>query len=220
MSLYPVQLTPELLDYCLKSGMIEAPSLSALRQRTAELPMGVMQSSPIQGQLLALFVRMIGARQTLDIGVFTGYSAVSVALALPDDGRVIACDTNEASLAVGKPFWQQAGVDEKIQVRLAPAHETLTELLATGAAGQFDFAFIDADKARYDDYYELCLQLLRAGGVIVLDNMLDQGKVANPDIQTERVNRFRYLNEKIRDDARVDACLVPVADGMHIALKK
>src|SRR5438105_875650 len=178
-----------------------------------------MQISPDQGQLMALLVKLIGARRTLEIGVFTGYSALSVALALPADGQLLACDISDEYTRVGKPFWQQAGVAHKIDLRLGPALQTLDAELARGAAGSYDFAFIDADKTSYDSYYERCLLLVRSGGLITLDNMLWGGSVARPADSPDTA-AIQALNDKLHADARVDVSLVTVGDGLTLARKR
>lgn len=197
----------------------EHPAQIALRAATASHPHAGMQISPDQGALMALLVKLIGARRTIEIGVFTGYSALAVALALPDDGRVLACDISDDYTRIGRPFWQQAGVAHKIDLRLAPALETLDAQLAEGAAGQVDFAFIDADKTGYDAYYERCLQLLRPGGLIAFDNTLWSGRVARParDADTTALQR---LNDKLHGDERVDVALLTVGDGVTLVRKR
>jgi caffeoyl-CoA O-methyltransferase len=178
-----------------------------------------MQIAPEQGQLMGLLVRLMGARRTIEIGVFTGYSALAVALALPEDGRVLACDISDEFTRIGKPFWQQAGVSRKIDLRLAPATATLDACLTAGEAGQYDFAFIDADKPSYDDYYERCLRLLRPGGLVMIDNTLWSGDVARP-AQTAETRALQALNDKLHHDERVDLCLLPFSDGITLARKR
>jgi caffeoyl-CoA O-methyltransferase len=168
---------------------------------------------------MALLVRLIGARRTLEIGVFTGYSALAVALALPDDGYVLACDVSDEYTRIGKPFWSAAGVAHKIDLRLAPARETLDARLAAGEAGRYDFAFIDADKTSYDDYYERCLRLVRDGGLIAIDNVLWSGSVARP-AKTADTAALQALNDKLHDDERIDLSLVPIGDGLTLARKR
>ena len=188
-----------LYRYLMEQSIREQPAQVALRAATASHPHAGMQISPDQGQFMALLVKLLGARRTIEIGVFTGYSALTVALALPDDGRVLACDISDEYTQVGQPFWREAGVAHKIDLRLAPALETLDAQLAAGAAGQYDFAFIDADKTGYDAYYERCLQLLRPGGLIAIDNTLWSGSVARPatDANTQALQR---LNAKLHGD--------------------
>jgi caffeoyl-CoA O-methyltransferase len=203
----------------LQTSIREHPAQAALRAETAAHPHAGMQISPEQGQFMALLVRLIGARRAVEIGVFTGYSALSVALALPDEGRLLACDLSHAYTRIGQPYWQQAGVAHKIELRLAPAIETLDAQLAAGAAGLFDFAFIDADKSGYDAYYERCLELLRPGGLIAIDNTLWGGSVARPakDADTLALQR---LNEKLHGDERIDLSLLPIGDGLTLARKR
>lgn len=213
-------LQPHLYDY-LKSVSLREPELLAqLRQETAQHPMASMQIAPEQGQLMALLVQLIAAKKTLEIGVFTGYSALAVALALPPDGRVVACDVSEEYTAIARRYWQQAGVADKIELHLAPALETLDHLLAEGAANSFDFAFIDADKSNYDAYYERALQLVRLGGLIAIDNVLWSGRVADSTVTDNRTQHIRALNQKIHQDSRVLISLVPIADGLTLALKR
>lgn len=220
MSLTPLQLTPELIRYYRNDCIRDTPILQELRKKTAELPMAVMQIAAEQGQFMAFLVQCLQAKKTLDIGVFTGYSALVVAQALPEDGQVIALDLNDEWTSIAKHFWEKAGVSQKISLRLAPAQESLAQLIENGESGTFDFAFIDADKACYDTYYEQCLTLCRPGGVIALDNTLQEGQVANPTIHTERIDFFRQLNKKIRDDERVTCCLLPITDGLTLAMKR
>jgi predicted O-methyltransferase YrrM len=169
---------------------------------------------------MALLVQLMGARRTLEVGVFTGYSALAVALALPADGQVVACDVSEEYTAIARRYWQQAGVADKIDLRLGPAAETLAALIANGETGQFDFAFIDADKSGYDTYYEQTLQLVRPGGLIAIDNVLWSGRVADATVQDNRTGKIRALNAKIHQDDRVDLSLVPIADGLTLARKR
>jgi caffeoyl-CoA O-methyltransferase len=208
-----------LYQYLMDQSIREHPAQVALRAATAPHPHAGMQISPDQGQFMALLIKLLGARRAIEVGVFTGYSALTVALALPDDGRVLACDISDEYTRVGRPFWSQAGVAHKIDLRLAPALETLDSQLAAGAAGQFDFAFIDADKTGYDAYYERCLQLLRPGGLIAIDNTLWSGSVARPakDADTAALQK---LNAKLRDDQRVDMSLLTIGDGLTLARKR
>jgi len=179
-----------------------------------------MQSAPEQGQFMALLVRLMKARRTLEVGVFTGYSALMVALALPPDGQVVACDVSEEYTAIARRYWEAAGVAHKIDLRLAPALDTLDGLLAEGQAGSFDFAYIDADKVTYDAYYERTLALLRPGGLITIDNMFQGGRVADASVSTPSVDAVRALNEKLHHDERIDLSLLPLADGLTLALKR
>lgn len=198
----------------------ETPLQKRLRAETARLPQGGMQIGADQGALLALLVRSIGARRALEIGTFTGYSALAVAMALPADGKLVCCDKSEEWTAVARRYWQEAGVAGKIDLRLAPALATLPVLERELGAGSFDFAFIDADKTAYDAYYESCLKLVRSGGVIALDNMLWSGAVARPRVRDADTAALRALNAKIRDDARVESCLLTVGDGVMLARKR
>ncbi|MCW5770471.1 MAG: class I SAM-dependent methyltransferase [Rhodospirillaceae bacterium] len=207
-------------DYILDYGLRETAAQKELRAATAGRPGAGMQIGAPQGALMALLVQAIGARRCIEIGVFTGYSALAVALALPDDGTLVACDVSEDYTAVGKPFWKKAKVVHKIDLRIGPARETVAALLKAGEAGRFDFAFIDADKANYDAYYEGCLKLLRPGGIIAVDNVLWGGSVIDDRKQDEDTVAIRALNEKIHKDKRVSMCLVPISDGVTLALKR
>ncbi|MBD2362949.1 class I SAM-dependent methyltransferase [Anabaena minutissima FACHB-250] len=213
-------LEPNLYDYLLSVSLREAEILTQLRQETAQHPMGRMQIAPEQGQFIALLVQLLGAKKTLEVGVFTGYSSLVVALALPPKGQIVACDNSEEFTAIALRYWQQAGVAHKINLHIAPALETLDQLLATGEAETFDFAFIDADKSNYDNYYERSLQLVRPGGLIAIDNVLWSGRVADPQIQDNRTKKIRAFNEKLLQDQRVSLSLVPIGDGLTLALKK
>jgi predicted O-methyltransferase YrrM len=213
-------LEPNLYNYLLSVSLREAEILAQLRQETAEHPMAMMQIAPEQGQFMALLVQLIGAKKTLEIGVFTGYSTLVVALALPSDGKVVACDVSEEFTAIARRYWQQAGVTNKINLHIAPAIETLDNLLAAGEGESFDFAFIDADKSNYDVYYERSLQLIRPGGLIAIDNVLWSGRVADPQVQDNRTSKIRALNEKLHQDQRITLSLVPIGDGLTLALKK
>ena len=184
------------------------------------MPMANMQIAPEQGAFLALLAKAIGAKRTLEIGTFTGYSALAVAAVLPEDGKLICCDVSEEWTGIARRYWDEAGVSRRIDLRLAPALDTLGELLRADDAGRFDFAFIDADKSNYDAYYEGCLKLLRPGGVVALDNMLWGGAVAKPNVHDKDTDALRALNTKIRDDRRVDACLMTVGDGVMVARKR
>lgn len=203
---------------------VEMTRESALQQRLREethaLPMGMMQIGADQGALLMLLARTVGARRAIEVGTFTGYSALAVASALPADGKLVCCDINDEWTRIGKRYWEEAGLAARIELRLGPALATLDALLREYGAGSFDFAFIDADKSNYDGYYETCLKLVRAGGLILLDNMLWSGKVAQPDVHDRDTDALRALNAKIRDDARVDACLLSVGDGVMVARKR
>ncbi|MCS6800398.1 MAG: class I SAM-dependent methyltransferase [Chloroflexota bacterium] len=213
-------MTDALYDYLRSVALREPAVAQRLRAETARLPMAIMQIPPEQGQFMALLVRLIGAKRCLEIGTFTGYSALAVAQALPADGRLICCDISEEWTAIARRYWQEAGVADKIDLRLAPAQETLSALIAGGEAGTFDFVFIDADKTGYDAYYEAALTLLRPGGLIVLDNMFMGGRVADPTAAGDGVEAVRRLNAKLRDDPRVEIAMLPLADGVTLAMKR
>jgi O-methyltransferase len=198
----------------------ETPVQRRLRAETAVLPKARMQISPDQGALLALLVRLTGARRALEVGAFTGYSALAVAAALPADGKLVTCDVSDDWTAIARRYWEEAGLSGRIELRLGPAADTLAELLRRDGAGSFDFAFIDADKPSYGIYYEACLKLVRPGGLIVLDNMLWGGAVADRSDREEKTEALRALNDKIRNDERVEACLLTVGDGVVLARKR
>ncbi len=219
MSNKAINMTEGLYEYLLSVSLREPPLLKRLREETTRERYARMQIAPDQGQFMALLVKLMGAKKALEIGVFTGYSALSVALALPADGKLIACDVSEEWTGIARRYWQEAGVAHKIDLRLAPALATLDQLLRDGQAGTFDFAFIDADKTNYDNYYERTLQLLRAGGLMVIDNVLWSGDVANPAIQDDDTRALRALNEKLHHDPRIALSMIPVADGLTLALK-
>lgn len=213
-------LEPHLYNYLLSVSLREPEILAQLRQETAQHPMARMQIAPEQGEFMALLVQLIGAKKTLELGVFTGYSTLVVALALPSDGKIVACDVSEEFTAIARRYWQQAGVADKIDLHIAPALETLESLLAAGEAETFDFVFIDADKGNYDTYYERSLQLVRPGGLIAIDNVLWSGRVADPQVQDNRTRKIRTFNQKLHQDQRITLSLIPIADGLTLALKK
>ena len=206
--------------YLLDHSLREPPAAAQLRAATAKLPYAGLQISPELGQLMALLAQAIGARRAIEIGTFTGYSALWVALALPADGKLVCCDISAEWTAVGKPYWEKGGVAGKIDLRIAPAMETLDRLLADGGAGAYDFAFIDADKTGYDGYYERCLKLLRRGGLIGIDNVLWGGDVAAPKKRSADTLALRRLNDKLHRDERVLLSMLPVGDGLTLALKR
>ncbi|HSR15645.1 MAG TPA: class I SAM-dependent methyltransferase [Gemmatimonadales bacterium] len=220
MSRQTLQLTDELYRYLLDTSLREPDVMRRLREETASHPQAQMQIAPEQGQFMALLARLVGARKALEVGVFTGYSALAVGLALPEDGRLVACDVSEEFTAVARRYWKEAGIGHKVDLRIAPAMDTLDGLIASGETGTFDLAFIDADKEHYDGYYERALALLRPGGLIVLDNMLQDGKVVDPAVATPGVVAIRALNRKLHGDDRVDLSLVPVADGITLVRKR
>lgn len=213
-------LSDRLYDYLLSVSLREPEILRQLREETANHPMGRMQIAPDQGQFMALLVQIIGAKKVLEIGVFTGYSSLVIALALPSDGKIIACDISEADTNIARRYWEKAGVTDKIELRLAPALQTLDELIASVENGSFDFVFIDADKKNYPEYYERALQLLRRGGLIAIDNVLWSGKVADPQVQDSQTQAIRAFNEKLHQDERVTLSLVSIADGLTLAVKR
>jgi len=219
MSSKYISLDQPLYDYILTSSLRESPALAQLRAETATLPMAVMQIAPEQGQFMAMLIKLLGARRAIEVGVYTGYSALAVAEALPDDGIIIACDINAESTAIAQRYWQQAGVANKIDLRLAPAVQTLQALLDEGEAGSFDFAFIDADKTGYGNYYELCLALLRPGGLIVVDNVLWGGAVLDAQTADADTRAIQQFNAQVRVDSRVDLSLLPLADGLSLLRK-
>jgi predicted O-methyltransferase YrrM len=213
-------ISPALSDYIARVSLREPDVLRRLRAETASHPQVSMQISAEQGQFMALLVHMLGARKTIEIGVFTGYSSLVVALALPEDGRVIACDINEEWTTVARRYWREAGVERKIDLRLRPALQTLDDLIALGQAGSFDFAFIDADKENYESYYERCLTLVRPGGLIAVDNVLWSARVIDPADQEKDTRAIRAFNEKLKSDQRVWLSLLPIRDGVTLACKK
>jgi predicted O-methyltransferase YrrM len=219
MSNVHTQVTPELSDYIRRVSLRESDLLRRLREETATLPMARMQISPEQGQFMQLLMHVLRAVNTIEVGVFTGYSSLCVALALPAEGKVIACDVSEEWTSIGKRYWKEAGVDHKIDLRLGPALTTLDSLIAEGREGSFDFAFIDADKGNYQNYYERMLTLVRKGGVIGIDNVLWHGSVADPSVQDAETQAIRNLNEMLHNDPRVFITLLPIGDGLTLAMK-
>jgi caffeoyl-CoA O-methyltransferase len=215
-----LQITDEIHRYLVEHSVREPEVLARLRAATVSLPQAQMQIGPEQGQLMAMLARLVGAKRCIEIGVFTGYSSLAVALALPADGRILACDVSEEWTAIARRFWREAGVEHKIELKLQPAVRTLEQLLAAGEAGRYDFAFIDADKPAYDTYYELLLQLVRPGGLIALDNTLWSGRVANADDCDPNTAALRVLNDKLHRDERIDLSLLPVGDGLTLARKR
>lgn len=213
-------ISDPLYDYLLSVSLREPEILQALRQETASHPMSQMQIAPEQGQLMALLVQLISAKKVLEVGVFTGYSSLVVALALPPDGKLTACDLSEDYTNIARRYWEAAGVADKIDLQIAPALETLDRLLAEGAAGSYDFAFIDADKSSYPDYYDRALQLLRPGGLMAIDNVLWSGRVADSQEQDSRTNLIRRFNAMLHQDQRISLSMLAVADGLTLALKR
>ncbi|MGC4046217.1 MAG: class I SAM-dependent methyltransferase [Armatimonas sp.] len=213
-------LTEPVQNYIATVGIRATPVQTALRDATSALPQAGMQICPEQGHFMSLLIKLIGAKRCIEVGTFTGYSALMVAQALPDDGLLVCCDISDEFTSVGKPFWKEAGVDSKIDLRLAPGTETLDALLADGQAGTYDFGFIDADKPGYDSYYERVLELVRPGGLIGVDNTIWYGRVADPDENDADTTALKTLNQKIHDDERVDMVLLPIGDGLTLCRKR
>jgi len=220
MTVRLLEITSKLYDYMLSVSSRETKLMARLRDETAKMPGAGMQIPPMQGQFLAFLVSLIGARRGIEIGTFTGYSALWVASALPDDGKLICCDVNETTTAVARRYWKEAGVDRKIELRLAPALDTLKALLTSGGADTFDYVFIDADKENYDAYYEHALELVHAGGLIVFDNMLWGGSVADSGKRDVDTLALKALNAKLRDDRRIDLSLLYIGDGVTLGRKR
>jgi predicted O-methyltransferase YrrM len=220
MSTRSIGLSDALHAYLVQATVREHPVLARCRRETQALPMARMQIAPEQGRFLALLVELVGARRTLEIGVFTGYSTLSVALALPEEGRIVACDVRQEWTARARGYFEEAGLTRKLDLRLGPGIETLDRLIAGGEGESFDFCFIDADKEGYDAYYDKSLVLLRPGGVCAIDNALWGGDVADPSVTDADTVAIRALNRKVGDDARVSACLVPIGDGLLLARKR
>ena len=220
MSRKTIEINDDLYDYLLSVSLRETGIMRRLREETAVLPSANMQIAPEQAQLLGLLVELMGARRCLEIGTFTGYSTLAVAAALPADGTVLACEVSEEWTQIARRYWQEAGVREKIDLRLAPAADTLQALVADGEAGTFDFALIDADKENYGRYYEFCLELLRAGGLVAIDNVLWHGQVIDRSVSDGDTTAIREFNSALRVDSRVSLSLVPIGDGMTLARKR
>lgn len=220
MSNRSIGLNGPLYDYLLEVSLRENPLLAELRAETASLAQAHMQIAPEQGQFMAFLTRLIGARRYLEIGTFTGYSALAVALALPDDGQVVACDISPEWTAIAQRYWSRAGVAHRIQLELRPALETLEHLRAAGQAGTFDLAFIDADKTEYLAYYEHALALLRPGGLIMVDNTLWDGAVVDPNDREPDTEAIRAFNRHVQQDPRVALSLVPIGDGLTLTQKQ
>jgi len=220
MSSQTLQMTEPLLAYLHSVTLRETPVQRALRTATATLPNAAMQISPEQGQLMALLIELTGTKRALEIGTFTGYSALCVAQALPLDGRLVACDVSTEFTDVGRPFWVEAGVADRIELRIGPALATLDEMLGQGRGGDFDFAFIDADKPSHDAYYERSLALVRPGGLIAIDNVLWNGKVIDESDRSANTVAIRALNAKLHDDPRVTIAMLPIGDGLTLARRR
>lgn len=213
-------LDDRLYDYLLSVSLREPPLLKRLRDETDRLAEAGMQISADQGQFMALLLKILGARHVIEIGTFTGYSALVMALALPESGRIVCCDTSEQWTTIARRYWAEAGVEGKMDLRLVPALDTLDALIASGQSGSFDFAFIDADKVHIPDYFERCLSLLRAGGLIAVDNVLWSGNVIDAAKQDDDTVAIRRFNAQLKDDNRVDISLVPIGDGLTLARKR
>jgi predicted O-methyltransferase YrrM len=220
MSNRSIPLTDSLYDYLIDVSLREPPVLRALRDETLRMSQRSMQIAPEQGQFMALLARLAGARRCIEVGVFTGYSSLVTALALPDDGRIVACDVSEEWTSIARRHWRAAGVEHKIELRLAPALETLDALLAAGERGSYDLAFVDADKTGYLAYYHRCLELLRPGGLVLFDNTLWSGRVADPEVGDGDTVALRHFNECLHRDERIDLSLVPIGDGLTLARKR
>jgi predicted O-methyltransferase YrrM len=216
----PLHLDARLYDYVVDVGGREPAVGQRLRESTRAMPMAAMQIAPDQGNALALLVELIGARRAVEIGTFTGYSALRTALALPADGELVCCDVSEEWTSVGRPYWEEAGVADKIDLRIAPAVETLDGLIAGGWAGTVDFVFVDADKSGYDAYYERALVLLRTGGLVAVDNVLWDGAVIDDADRSADTEAIRALNAKIHADERVTMAMLPIGDGLTLARKR
>jgi predicted O-methyltransferase YrrM len=215
----PTPMTDRLYEYALSVGLREPEAFRAIREETSKLPDAEWQIAPEQGPFLALLVQLMGAKKCVEVGTFTGYSAAWIASVLPADGRIVCCELEEKFAAVAKKHWAAAGLSDKIELRMGPAHNTLAGLLAAGQAGTFDYAFIDADKGRYNLYYERCLELVRPGGLVAIDNTLWDGKVADPAVTDTDTVAIRALNEKVFKDERVSLSFLPFADGLTLARK-
>lgn len=220
MSSFTLDLTDEIYSYLLSNIYPESPTAKELREQThKKLQMAVMQISPEQGAFMKLLVKLLGVKRAIEVGTFTGYSALCVAEAMPESGKLIACDVSKSWTRMAREYWVKAGLDDKIELHLRPAIETLDELVDQGHQGTFDFAFIDADKDNYDSYYERTLVLLRTDGVIAIDNVLWGGRTANPNIMDTDTVALRNLNLKIREDQRVEATMLPIGDGLTLVRK-
>ena len=215
-----IVMNDALYAYLLDVAVEEPEVLARLREETSKLASSGMQIGPDQGAFMGWLVALIGARRAIEVGTFTGYSSICVARALPDDGRLICCDVSEEYTSIARRYWAEAGLADRIELKLGPAVDTLDALLEAGGEGEHDFAFIDADKTSYDTYYERCLRLVRKGGVIVIDNVLWDGKVADPSVDDESTSALRALNAKVHADERVASCMIPVGDGLLLARKR
>lgn len=220
MSNQTISITDSIYNYICENSLREDENLSSLRAYTYRMEQRNMQISPEQGQFMQLLIKVMGAKKTIEVGVFTGYSSLCVALALPNDGSMVACDISKKFTDIAEKYWEDANVRDKINLKIGPAKDTLKELIDKDMSNTFDFAFIDADKINYDNYYELCLELLRPGGLIAIDNVLWSGDVADDRINDIDTEAIRYLNKKLHKDSRVNISLIPIGDGLTLALKK
>lgn len=220
MSRETLGMSSDLLAYIRRVGAREDADLKALRDETAAHPLSMMQISPEQGQLMMMLIELIGARKTLEVGTFTGYSAMCVAKAMGPAGKVVALDVSEEFTAIARRHWAKAGIADRIDLRLGPATDSLAKMIDAGESGTYDFAFIDANKSDYDAYYEGALRLLRVGGLIGIDNVLWSGNVIDPNNTTPDTKAIRALNEKLANDQRVSISLVPIGDGLTLARKR
>lgn len=220
MSNKTLQITDSLYQYLLSISLREPVILRELREETSTMPRANMQISPEQGQFMALLIELLGAKKTLEVGVFTGYSALWVALTLPAEGQLVACDINPEWTSIAQRYWQRAGVANKIDLRLGPAIQTLDQLIEAGEAGSFDFAFIDAEKTEYEDYYQRALELIRPGGLIAVDNVLRNGRVIDPNFTDEDTGAIRTFNSARLHDEQVTLSMIPIADGLTLARKR
>lgn len=220
MSTKSFALNSELVEYILQVSSQEPNILKKLRLETSEHPLARMQIAPEQGQFMALLIKLMQAKKILEIGVFTGYSSLCMALALPTEGQIVACDRSEEFTNVAKRYWQEANVQNKIELKIAPALETLEQLLKDGKSASFDLAFIDADKANYYNYYEKCLELVRPNGLILIDNVLWKGDVMNKKSEDKNSQYIQAFNQKLAEDERINLVVLPIADGLTLALKK
>ncbi len=220
MSTRTITIDDRLYDYILGHSLREPEILQRLRKETAEMPSGGMQISPEQGQFMQLLVKLMGAKRYLEVGTFTGYSSLAVALALPADGDAVCCDVSDEFTQIARRYWQEAGVADRIALKIAPALETLDALIAEGQSGSFDFCFIDADKENYLGYFERALTLLRTGGLIGVDNVLWSGAVADPEAKGHSLRGIRAINDALHLDERVDLSMLPIGDGLTLARKR
>ncbi len=220
MSNRTLAINDRVYDYLISASVQESEVLIRLREETAKEPLANMQIAPEQGQFMALLVELLDVRRAIEIGTFTGYSALRIAMSMPEDGYLICCDNSRAWSAVARRYFAEAGLADRIDLRVAAALDTLNDLLKQGQAGTFDFAFIDADKENYENYYERCLKLMRPGGLIAVDNTLWGGSVADPDNQEPDTLAIRRFNEKLYKDDRISLSLVPIGDGLTLARKR